>query len=92
MSDNAENRFPESVAIKGELRQIARQEYTMRKRVLDLFRAGGPMTIPEAASALGISPNEATWWMMGYMRYGYLRATEEVTDEGYYRYAIVEGK
>jgi len=29
--------------------------------------------------------------MMGYARYGYIRATEEVTEDGYYRYAIVEG-
>jgi hypothetical protein len=92
MSDSAEKRFPESAAIKGELRQIARQEYTMRKRILDLFRTGGPKTILEAAAALGLAPHEATWWMMGYVRYGYLRATEEVTDEGYYKYAIVEGK
>lgn len=92
MSDSAEKRFPESAAIKGERRQIARQEYTMRKRLLDLIRAGGPKTIPEVASVLGITPHEATWWMMGYVRYGYLRATEEVTEEGYYKYAIVEGK
>ena len=92
MSENAEKRFPESAAIKGERRQIARQEYTMKKRILDLFRTGGPKTIPEVASALGVTPHEATWWMMGYVRYGYLRATEEMTEEGYYKYAIVEGK
>ncbi len=92
MSENAEKRFPESAAIKGERRQIARQEYTMRKKLLDVVRAGGPKTIPEVASALGVTPHEAAWWMMGYVRYGYLRATEEVTGEGYYKYAIVEGK
>ncbi len=92
MSENAEKRFPESAAIKGERCQIARQEYTMRKRLLDVIRAGGPMTIPEVASALGVTPHEATWWMMGYVRYGFLRATEELTEEGYYKYAIVEGK
>jgi hypothetical protein len=92
MSDSAEKRFPESAAIKGERRQIARQEYNMRKKLLDLIRAAGPKTIPEVASALGVTPHEATWWMMGYVRYGYLRATEETTEEGYYKYAIVEGK
>ena len=91
MSENARERFPESVSIKGRRRQIAREEYTMRNKVLDLLR-GGPKTIPEAAEALGITPHETTWWMMGYVRYGYVRALEEVTDEGYYRYAIVEGK
>lgn len=92
MSDNAEKRFPESAAIKGELRQIARQEYTTRKSFLDLLRAGGPQTIPEIAAALGVAPHEATWWLMGYVRYGFVAATEEVTAEGYYKYKIVEGK
>ncbi len=92
MSDNAEKRFPESAAIKGELRRIAREEYTMRKRLLDLLRAGGPKTVPEIASALGVTPHEATWWLMGYARYGFVAATEEVTDDGYYKYRIVEGK
>ena len=92
MSERFDDRYPESAAIKGEGRRIARQEYTMRKKLLDLLRAGGPKTIPEVASALGIRPHEATWWMMGYARYGYIRATEEVNEEGYYRYALVEGK
>ena len=92
MSERFDDRFPESVSIKGERRQIARQEYTMRKKLLDLIRTGGPKTIPEVAAALGIMPHEATWWMMGYARYGYIRATEEVNEEGYYRYALVEGK
>ena len=91
MSENARERFPESVAIKGERRQIAREEYTMRNKVLDCLR-GGPKTIPEVAEALGITAHEATWWMMGYARYGYVRVLDEVTDEGYYRYAVVEGK
>jgi hypothetical protein len=92
VSEKFDDRYPESTAIKGERRQIARQEYTMRKKLLDLLRTGGPKTIPEVASALGIAPHEATWWMMGYARYGYIHAAEEVTEEGYYKYAIVEGK
>ena len=91
MSDNADKRFPESDSIKGSRRQAARQEYTMRARMLDVLR-GGPKTIPEIAAALGVAPHEATWWLMGYVRYGFVAATEEVTDEGYYKYRIVEGK
>ena len=91
MSEKADTRFPESASIKGERRQTARQEYTMRARMLDVLR-GGPKTIPELASALGLAPHETTWWLMGYVRYGFVAATEEVTDEGYYKYKIVEGK
>lgn len=91
MSREPETKFPESAAIKGERRQIARQEFGMRKRILDCFR-DGPTTAPEVAAALGITAHEATWWIMGYARYGFLAATEEVTDEGYYKYRLVEGK
>jgi len=91
VSKAPETRFPESAAIKGERRQIARQEFGMRKIILDCFR-GGPKTVPEIAGAVGITAHEATWWIMGYVRYGFLAATEEVTEEGYYKYRIVEGK
>jgi hypothetical protein len=91
VSDNADKRFPESDSIKGERRQTARQEYTMRAKMLETLR-GGPKTIPEIAAALSIAPHEATWWLMGYVRYGFIAATEETTDEGYYKYKIVEGK
>jgi hypothetical protein len=91
VSENADKRFPESDSIKGERRQTARQEYTMWARLLDVLRSG-PKTIPEIAAALSIAPHEATWWLMGYVRYGFVAATEEVSDEGYYQYRIVEGK
>ena len=90
MSKTFEERFPESAAAGGERRQIARDEHGMRRRVLALLREG-PKTVPEIAALLGVSPYEANWWVMGFLRYGHVRATEEVTDEGYYRYAIVEG-
>jgi len=91
MTDELENRFPESVSIAGARRETARQEFAMRRRILDCLR-DGPRTVPEVAAALGLRPHETTWWMMGYLRYGYIRATEEVTDDGYYKYALVEGK
>jgi len=91
MPEQSDTRFPESTAIRGARRQIARQEFGMRKKILDLLR-GGPKTVPEVAQALGLEPHEAMWWMMGFVRYGYLRATEEVTEDGYYKYALAEGK
>jgi hypothetical protein len=91
MTDTFEERFPESPEAGGEWRETARQEFGMLQRILDCLR-DGPKTVPEVAQALGLRPDEVTWWMMGYVRYGFVRATEEVTDEGYYRYALVEGK
>lgn len=91
MSKPFEERYPESAAIAGERRRIAREEHGMRARVIEILREG-PKTVPEIAAALGASPREANWWLMGYVRYGVARATEEVTDEGYYRYALTEEK
>ena len=53
MSEKLDNRFPESAAIKGERRETARQEFGMRKRILDVLR-GGPMTVPEVAAELDV--------------------------------------
>ncbi len=91
MPENFEERFPESVEIRGGRRETARQESTMRREVLECLR-GGPKTIPEVARSLGIETHEATWWIMGYVRYGFVRATDEVTEDGYYKYAIAEGR
>ncbi len=92
MKDNSRERFPESVGIHGRRRETARQEFTARARVLDLLREKGPLTVPEAAQALGIPAPDVQWWLMGYVRYGKVRASEKPDDDGYYRYALIEVK
>ena len=92
MKDDSCQRFPESVASAGRKRETARQEFSARAGILDLLRARGPLTVPEIAAALGIAPRDATWWLMGYARYGKVKASEKADDEGYYRYALVEVK
>ena len=92
MKDNSRERFPESVAIGGRKRETARQEFAVRARVLDLLREKGPLTVPEVALALGIAPHDANWWLMGFVRYNKVKASEKADDEGYYRYALIEVK
>jgi predicted ArsR family transcriptional regulator len=92
MPDNSCQRFPESVAIAGRKRETARQEFAVRARVLALLREKGPLTVPEIARALGLSTHEANWWLMGFVRYNKVKASEKSDDEGYYRYALIEGK
>ena len=92
MQDNSRTRFPEDAAINGRRRETARQEFAVRARVLDLLREKGPLTVPEVARALGIAPRDATWWLMGYVRYNKVKASEKSDDEGYYRYALAAGK
>ena len=92
MQDNSRERFPESVAIAGRKRETARQEFAVRAGVLELLREKGPLTVPEVARALGMAAPDATWWLMGFVRYGKVKASEKPDDEGYYRYALVEVK
>ena len=92
MQDNSRSRFPESVPIIGRKRETARQEFSARKKVLDLLRAKGPLTVPEVARALAISTYEANWWLMGFWRYNKVKASEKANDDGYYQYSLVEGQ
>jgi hypothetical protein len=92
MQDNSRTRFPEDIAIGGRRRETARQEFSSRARILDLLREKGPLTVPEVARALGLSAYEANWWLMGFVRYNKAKASEKADDEGYYRYALIEGK
>jgi hypothetical protein len=92
MQDDSRARFPEETAIRGRKRETARQEFSARARILDLLREKGPLTVPEVALALDLSATEANWWLMGFVRYNQVKASEKADDEGFYRYALLEGK
>ena len=72
-----------------DVREVIRDEHLMRGRILKLLEAG-PLTIPEIADGLGRPTHEATFWVMGMRKYGYLAELKEVTDEGYYQYQAIE--
>jgi hypothetical protein len=72
-----------------DVREVIRDEHLMRDRILKLL-ADGPLTIPEIAAGLGRPPFEATFWVMGMRKYGYVTEEKEVTDAGYYRYQATE--
>ena len=92
MPDNSRERFPESIAIIGRKRETARQEFTVRKKILDLLREKGPLTVPEVARSLDISSTEANWWLMGFLRYNKVKASEKANYDGYYQYSAIEGQ
>jgi predicted transcriptional regulator len=92
MADNSRSRFPENIAIIGAGRERARQEFSARRKILDLLRGKGPLTVPEVAGALAISSADAHWWLMGFLRYNKIKASEKADDEGYYKYSLVEEK
>ena len=72
-----------------DVREIIRDEQFMRARILKVLEAG-PQTVPEIAAALGKPTHEVVFWVMGLRKYGWLAEIKEVTDEGYFRYHVVE--
>jgi hypothetical protein len=92
MNDDSRERFPESMAIIGRKRETARQEFGVRQKVLALLREKGPLTVPEVARTLAIPADDANWWLMGFVRYNKVKASEKADDEGYYKYSLAEGK
>jgi len=71
------------------VREIIRDEQVMRRRILAAL-ADGPLTVPEIAVAVGRPSHEVMFWVMGLRKYGWLGEIKEVTDEGYFRYQVVE--
>jgi predicted transcriptional regulator len=92
MQDNSRSRFPESIPVIGAKRETARQEFSVRKMVLDLLGEKGPLTVPEIAQALGMPADKANWWLMGFVRYNQVKASEKANDDGYFQYSIHKGQ
>lgn len=88
MSEHEDRRFEQSVEISGYRRELSRRELGMRRRVLECLR-DGPKTVPEVAAALHVTAHEAMWWVMGFVRYGFLSPSARANEEGYFTYEIV---
>lgn len=92
MSEQGDRRFERSVEISGYRRKLSRNELGMKRLVLECL-ADGPKTVPEIAAALGVTTHEAMWWVMGFVRYGYISPSERADADGYYTYeAVGEGE
>ena len=70
------------------VREVIRDEHSMRGPILAAL-AGGPLTIPEIAQAIGKPSHEVVYWVMGLRKYGWIAEIKEVTDEGYFPYRSV---
>ena len=79
----------DAVAGQRDVREVVRDEQVMRRKILAAL-ADGPLTVPELATALERPSHEVMFWVMGLRKYGWLAEIKEVTDEGYYRYQVVE--
>lgn len=90
MDSIKDDRFPESATIAGYRTVLSRREPGMKRKILACL-ANGPKTVPEVAESLEIPLHEVMWWMMGYVRYGAVVPTGDVTEDGHGRYALAEG-
>jgi hypothetical protein len=88
VSEARDPRFERSVEITGYRRKVSRGEHGMRRKILECL-GGGPKTVPEIAAALGVTTHEAMWWVMGFVRYGYISPSERADADGYYTYEAV---
>ncbi len=72
-------------------REIIREEMAMRGKILEILKEGAK-TVPEVATALGRPTEEVMFWMMAMRKYGLIEETEEMTEDGYYKYRLKEGR
>jgi hypothetical protein len=66
-------------------REIMREEAVMRPQILAAL-AGGPLTVPEIAAAIGSPTHETVFWVMGLRRYGWLAEIKGSDSDGFFRY------
>jgi len=69
----------------------------LRRRQLEIAQkltkalGAGPKTVPEVAKETRIAAREVLWYIMTYYKYGLVTVSGK-TEEGYYRYALREGR
>jgi hypothetical protein len=69
-------------------REVIREEPLMHRPILDAL-AGGPLTVPEIAAAIGRPSPEVLYWVMGMRRYGLIRELPDPEDD-YFKYERTE--
>ena len=69
--------------------EIMKREIVMRDKIIEVLKSG-PKTVPEIAKAIGCSNYETMFWVMDMRKYQFIEETNEVTEEGYYKYKLIE--
>jgi len=72
-----------------ELREILTDEIIMRDKIIEIMQKG-PATIPEIAKATNKPTYQVMFWMMAMRKYGFIAETEQVTEDDYYKYELIE--
>ena len=72
-------------ALNRDVREVIREEAVWRPRILEAL-AGGPLTVPEIADAIGAPTHEVVFWVMAMRRYSWLAEIKGSENDGYFRY------
>ncbi len=71
-----------------ELMERVNRRRKIEKMIMEALSDGGK-TIPELAAQLGLSVKEVTYNLMTCRKYGFVKETGEITEEGYHKYVAV---
>lgn len=72
-----------------DLNEVIKEEMVVRDKIEKILM-GGPKTVPEVATELKEPTYQVMYWMMAMRKYGQIIETEEITDDGYYKYKLAE--
>jgi len=72
-----------------EIQEIMIEEIVMRDRITEVMQKG-PATIPEVAKAINKPTDQVMFWIMAMRKYGFIAETEQVTEDDYYKYELIE--
>ena len=72
-----------------EIREIMAEEMIMRDKIIKVMQKE-PMTIPEIAEAINKPTDQVMFWIMGMRKYGFITETEQITEDDYYKYKLIE--
>ena len=71
------------------IREIMIEEMVIRDRIIE-FMKKGTATVPEIADAINKPTDQVMFWIMAMRKYGIITETEQVTDDDYYKYELIE--
>jgi len=70
-----------------ELLERNRQQNVIRQRLTGMLQ-GGPKTVSELASEVGLPAHKVLWYVMGMKKYGKVAESDQV--DGYFQYRLID--
>ncbi len=74
-----------------EVRENLKKFNRIKKKILEALQEG-PRTVPEIASAVGLSTPDTLWYLMTLLKYGEVKTGEPDEMEEYFTYQLAKKK